>query len=59
MWADLAIFDPDKIADTATFQSPHSYAAAMPHVVVNGVPVVKDGIFIGATPGNVLRDFSD
>ena len=59
MWADLAIFDPDTIADTATFESPHSYAAGMPHVVVNGVPVVKDGVFTGATPGKVLRDFND
>ncbi len=59
MWADLAIFDPDTITDTATFESPHSYAAGMPHVVVNGVPVVKDGVFTGATPGKVLRDFSD
>ncbi len=33
--------------------------AGMPRVVVNGVPVVKDGVFTGATPGKVLRDFND
>ena len=59
MWADLAIFDPETVADTATFESPHSYATGICHVVVNGVPVIKEGEFSGATPGRLLRKFDD
>jgi N-acyl-D-amino-acid deacylase len=59
MWADLAIFDPETVADTATFESPHSYATGIRHVVVNGMPVIKDGEFSGATPGRLLRKFED
>ncbi len=59
MWADLVVFDPATVADTATFQAPHSYAVGIPHVVVNGVPVIKDGHFGGATPGKLLRSFAD
>ena len=57
MWADLVVFDQAGVADTATFQAPHSYAVGIPHVVVNGVPVIKDGQFSGATPGRLLRSF--
>ena len=57
MWADLVVFDPANVADTATFEAPHSYAVGIPHVVVNGVPVIRDGAFTEATPGKVLCDF--
>lgn len=59
MWADLAVFDPETVADTATFEAPHSYATGISHVVVNGVPVIKNGEFSGATPGRLLRKFDD
>ena len=39
--ADLAIFDPAKIADRATYERPHQYAVGMRHVFVNGVAVLK------------------
>ena len=54
-FADLAIFDPDKIADHATFEKPQVYATGMRHVFVNGVQVLKDGEHTGATPGRVVR----
>ena len=57
--ADLVVFDPDNVADTATFESPHSYAGGVPHVAVNGAVVIEDGQFTGLTPGRVLRNFSD
>jgi N-acyl-D-amino-acid deacylase len=54
-FADLAIFDPGKIQDNATFAEPLQYASGMVHVLVNGVQVVKDGDHTGATPGQVVR----
>ncbi|MBA3885577.1 MAG: D-aminoacylase [Acidobacteria bacterium] len=52
--ADLVIFDAATIADTATFEKPHGYAAGIPHVIVNGIPVVRDGEHTNARPGAVL-----
>ena len=52
--ADLTIFDPATVADAATFERPHEFAVGVPHVIVNGVPVVRDGQHTGARPGQVL-----
>jgi len=52
--ADLVVFDPKAVVDTATFEKPHAYAAGVPYVVVNGVLVIKDGEHTGARPGQVL-----
>jgi N-acyl-D-amino-acid deacylase len=57
--ADLVVFDPDTIADTATFEAPHSYPTGVAHVAVNGVLVVEQGAFTGRTPGKVIRSFAD
>ena len=57
--ADLVAFDPATVADTATFEAPHSYPDGIPHVAVNGTMVIQDGEFTGNTPGKVIRDFSD
>ena len=54
-FADLAIFDPATIADHATFETPQAFATGMRHVLVNGVPVLRDGEHTGATPGRVVR----
>ena len=54
MFGDVAIFDPKTIADRATFEQPHRYAVGMKHVLVNGVPVLKDGEHTGATPGRAV-----
>jgi N-acyl-D-amino-acid deacylase len=53
--ADLAIFDPATITDHATFETPQRYATGMRHVLVNGVPVLRDGEHTGATPGRFVR----
>lgn len=53
-FADIAIFDPAKVEDHATFQKPHQYSTGMVHVLVNGVPVLRDGEHTGATPGRVV-----
>ena len=54
-YADLAIFDPNKIRDNATFEAPQKYSTGMIHVFVNGVQVLKDGEHTGAMPGRVVR----
>jgi N-acyl-D-amino-acid deacylase len=54
-FADVVVFDPAEIADEATFESPHRYAVGVRHVVVNGVPVLRDGEHTGALPGRALR----
>ncbi len=53
-FADIAIFDPAKIQDHATYEKPHQYATGMVHVFVNGVQVLKDGEHTGAKPGRVV-----
>ncbi|HYW14686.1 MAG TPA: D-aminoacylase [Allosphingosinicella sp.] len=53
--ADLALFDPAKIDDRATYERPHQYAVGMRHVFVNGVAVLKDGEHTGAKPGRFVR----
>ncbi len=54
-YADLAIFDPEKIRDHATYENPQQYATGMVHVFVNGEQVLKDGEHTGAQPGRVVR----
>ena len=54
--ADLVIFDPDAIADNATFASPHAYASGVSYVFVNGVAVVKGGAQTDARPGQVIAN---
>lgn len=54
-YADIAIFNFDKIKDNATFAEPHQYASGMAHVLVNGVVVIKDGEHTGETPGRVVH----
>ena len=53
-WADVAVFDPARIADRATYADPHRYAVGVSTVVVNGQVVVDGGDHTGALPGRVL-----
>ena len=54
-FADVAVFDPAKIQDHATFDNPRQYATGMVHVFVNGVQVLRDGEHTGAKPGRVVH----
>lgn len=54
-WADLAIFDAGRIIDHASFESPQRFATGVAHVLVNGVPVLRDGVVTGARPGRAVR----
>ena len=53
--ADITVFDPETIAERATYESPHQYAAGISTVIVNGVVVIDAGEHTGALPGQVLR----
>jgi N-acyl-D-amino-acid deacylase len=54
-FADLAVFDAATIADRATYTDPHQYSVGIHHVIVNGVPIIRDGVLTGATPGHALK----
>lgn len=54
-FADIVVFDPDRVADTATFEDPHRYPTGVVHVMVNGEFVLRDGDRTAALPGRVLR----
>jgi N-acyl-D-amino-acid deacylase len=54
MAADITIFDPEKVSDTATFDDPSQYPLGIPYVIVNGVVVIDQGKHSGALPGRVL-----
>jgi len=55
MWADVVVFDPEKITDKATFENPNQFSVGMDYVLVNGVPVIAEGKMTGVLPGKVLR----
>jgi len=57
-YADITVFDPGEIADTATFKQPYSHAKGIRYVLVNGRIVVEDGQLADISrcaPGRVLR----
>ena len=49
------IFDPETIADRATFEKPHQLSTGVRHVFVNGTAVVREGKHTGAKPGQIVR----
>jgi len=54
-WADIVIFDPEKIQDTAEYKDPHHYPAGIVEVLVNGIEVLRDGEHTGAKAGKALK----
>jgi N-acyl-D-aspartate/D-glutamate deacylase len=55
--ADLVLFDPGSIIDTATYRAGESLTPpeGIPHVIVNGIAVVRDGELTGEKPGEIVR----
>jgi N-acyl-D-aspartate/D-glutamate deacylase len=53
--ADLVLFDPATVADTATFDQPFQYPVGVPVVVVNGKITLREGERIGTGAGLALR----
>ena len=54
-FADIVIFDPGKVNDPATYDDPHHWAEGFTDVIVNGVPVIRDGKLTGDRGGQALR----
>ena len=55
MKADIAVFDPATVRDTATYEKPHAYAEGFSVVIVNGTVAFENGAMTKARPGRVLR----
>jgi N-acyl-D-amino-acid deacylase len=55
MWADITAFNPEKIADKATYSKPHQYPIGIKYVIVNGKLVIADGKHTRQLPGRALR----
>jgi N-acyl-D-amino-acid deacylase len=55
-FADLVVFDPEKINDRAEFNNPFQKPEGIHHVFVNGVPVLLEDEITGAMPGRILKE---
>ena len=54
--ADITVFDANRVIDKATYEKPARYSEGIQFVLVNGVPVVKDGQLVGGVfPGQAAR----
>ena len=58
-WADIVIFDPEKIDDKSTFANPHQYSVGIKSVLVNGHIAYKDDIVNTEHRGKIIRDNND
>ncbi len=55
MWADITVFDYERIQDTATYQNPTATPEGIKYVLVNGQVVIDEGRHTGAKPGKILK----
>lgn len=53
-WADIVVFDPDKVIDTATYDNPKQYPKGIDYVLVNGSVLIDDSHHTGARPGRII-----
>jgi N-acyl-D-aspartate/D-glutamate deacylase len=54
-FADVTLFDPEKVIDRATYTEPFHYPEGIEYVIVNGQVVLEHGKHTGARPGRALR----
>ena len=54
-WADVVVFDPERVADRTTLANPRNKPEGITEVLVNGEMVCRNGKLTGSLPGRVLR----
>ena len=54
LWADVTIFDANRVIDRATFDNPHQYPVGIQYVIVNGVVTLEADRHTGALAGRVI-----
>ncbi len=54
MWADVTVFDPNRVIDRATFENPHQFPVGIQYVLVNGVVTIDNEQHTGALAGKVI-----
>ena len=52
--ADIVLFDAEQVADRATYADPHHFPEGIRYVLVNGTPMIDDGMLTAALPGEFL-----
>ncbi len=53
--ADVVVFDPEKIADKSSFEEPFQMPEGIVHVLVNGVPALREGRPLERLSGQILK----
>jgi N-acyl-D-amino-acid deacylase len=53
--ADVTVFDAATIGERGDYTNPHPYPVGVRHVIVSGVPVIRDAAFTGERPGRWIR----
>ena len=54
-FADLVVFNADKVNDNATFEEPLQFSEGVDHVLVNGVPVLLNGVHTNKFSGKFIK----
>jgi N-acyl-D-amino-acid deacylase len=54
MAADIVVFDPEAIGDTATYDKPRSLSVGIQYLLVNGEVVIDNGEHTGVSAGKIL-----
>lgn len=54
-FADILVFDPNKIKDNADAENPYQYCSGISHIVVNGKVVMEEGKYNGTRAGVVIK----
>lgn len=54
-FADILVFDKDKIASPSNRENPYQYSSGMEHILVNGKIIFKDGKYQGVRNGRIIK----
>ncbi len=55
MVADITVFDPETVSDTATFENPHQYAKGIEYVMIAGEVIIDNGEHSNKMEGHILK----